>query len=104
MRACPSRFTQQCPPEVSPTLDQPPATAGGSDLTRPGKTYWRSLEELADSPVFAAIEEDLRSQYAIGFYPGEGSRDGKLHRPAVSASNRKLKVHQLRTSYSLKPG
>ena len=27
--------------------DQPPATAGGSD-----KTYWRSLEELADSPVF----------------------------------------------------
>src|SRR5436305_10498025 len=27
--------------------DQPPATAGGSD-----KTYWRSLEELADSPIF----------------------------------------------------
>jgi len=54
--------------------------------------------------VFAAIEEDLRSQYVIGFYPGEGSRDGKLHRPAVSASDRKLKVHQLRTSYSLKPG
>src|SRR6266404_2021663 len=32
--------------------DQPPATAGGSDLARSGKTYWRSLEELADSPVF----------------------------------------------------
>src|SRR5437016_3139689 len=27
--------------------DQPPATAGGSD-----KTYWRTLEELADSPIF----------------------------------------------------
>src|SRR6266852_6998475 len=27
--------------------DQPPATAGGSD-----KAYWRSLEELADSPLF----------------------------------------------------
>jgi len=27
--------------------DQPPATAGSSD-----KTYWRSLEELADSPIF----------------------------------------------------
>ncbi|HEX7721585.1 MAG TPA: TAT-variant-translocated molybdopterin oxidoreductase [Pyrinomonadaceae bacterium] len=26
---------------------QPPASAGGSD-----KTYWRSLEELADSPIF----------------------------------------------------
>src|SRR5260370_2410502 len=32
--------------------DQPPANAGGTDLTRSGKTYWRSLEELADSPVF----------------------------------------------------
>ena len=56
------------------------------------------------TPVFAAIEEDLRSQYVIGFYPGEASRDGQPHRPAVSASNRKLKVHQLRNSYSLKPG
>ncbi len=36
---------------LSPS-DQPPATAGGSDLARSGKTYWRSLEELADSPVF----------------------------------------------------
>lgn len=56
------------------------------------------------TPVFAAIENDLRSQYVIGFYPGAASRDGNLHRIAVSAANRKLKVHQLRTSYSLKPG
>jgi Ca-activated chloride channel homolog len=56
------------------------------------------------TPVFAAIEADLRSQYVIGFYPGDASRDGKPHRPAISTSNRKLKVNQLRTSYSLKPG
>jgi Ca-activated chloride channel family protein len=56
------------------------------------------------TPVFAAIEADLRSQYVIGFYPQEASRDGRLHRPAISTSNRKLKVNQLRTSYSLKPG
>src|SRR5438477_3044474 len=31
----------------STSSDQPPATAGGSH-----KTYWRSLEELADSPIF----------------------------------------------------
>ena len=31
----------------STSSDQPPATAGGSD-----KTYWRSFEELADSPIF----------------------------------------------------
>jgi Ca-activated chloride channel family protein len=54
--------------------------------------------------VFAAIEEDLRSQYVIGFYPSEASRDGQTHRTAVTVSNRKLKVRQLRTSYSLKPG
>jgi Ca-activated chloride channel homolog len=53
-------------------------------------------------PVFAAIEEDLRSQYVIGFYPGEAARDAKDHHPVVSVSNRKLKVNQLRTSYSLK--
>jgi Ca-activated chloride channel family protein len=54
------------------------------------------------TPVFAAIEEDLRSQYVIGFYPSAASRDGKLHPTAVSVSNRKLKVTQLRSSYSLK--
>jgi Ca-activated chloride channel family protein len=32
------------------------------------------------SPVFQAIEEDLRSQYLLGFYAGEGSRDGRDHR------------------------
>jgi Ca-activated chloride channel family protein len=56
------------------------------------------------SPVFAAIEEDLRSQYVIGFYPGDASRDGQPHRTAVGVLNSKLKVHQLRNSYSLKPG
>jgi Ca-activated chloride channel family protein len=55
-------------------------------------------------PVFAAIEDDLRSQYVIGFYPSATSRDGQTHRTAITVSNRKLKVRQLRTSYSLKPG
>jgi len=55
------------------------------------------------TPVFAAIEADLRSQYVIGFYPGAASRDGKPHRTDVSVSNRKLKVTQLRRSYTLKP-
>jgi Ca-activated chloride channel homolog len=54
-------------------------------------------------PVFAAIEEDLRSQYVIGFYPGEASRDGQTHRAAISVSKSRMKVHQLRTSYSIKP-
>jgi Ca-activated chloride channel homolog len=31
-------------------------------------------------PIFQAIEEDLRSQYLLGFYAGDGSRDGRNHR------------------------
>jgi Ca-activated chloride channel family protein len=32
------------------------------------------------SPIFQAIEDDLRSQYLLGFYAGDGSRDGRNHR------------------------
>ena len=55
------------------------------------------------STVFAVIDEDLRSQYVLGFYPGEKSRDGQQHRAEVLVSNRKLRVTQLRRSYILKP-
>jgi Ca-activated chloride channel family protein len=55
--------------------------------------------------VFKSIEDDLQSQYVIGFYPGEASRDGRAHRIAVKLSKteaNRLKVHQLKTSYELK--
>lgn len=88
-----------------------PAAKGFRDLAdRTGGKYFVAARSALDTnapvdlaPVFAAIEEDLRSQYVIGFYPGEGSRDGQTHRAAISVSKSKLKVHQLRTSYSLKP-
>jgi Ca-activated chloride channel family protein len=35
------------------------------------------------APIFFAIEEDLRSQYLLGFYAGEASRDGRNHRLKV---------------------
>jgi len=56
------------------------------------------------SPVFTAIEEDLRSQYVVGFYPREAARDGRPHRVAVVLAKpaRKSKVNQLKTTYSLK--
>lgn len=31
------------------------------------------------APVFRAIEDDLRSQYLLGYYAGPGSRDGRDH-------------------------
>ncbi len=36
------------------------------------------------TPIFHAIEEDLRSQYLLGFYAGDASRDGRNHRFTVS--------------------
>lgn len=36
------------------------------------------------TPIFKAIEDDLRSQYLLGFYAGEGARDGRNHRFTIS--------------------
>ncbi len=36
------------------------------------------------TPVFQAIEEDLRSQYLLGFYISETARDGRRHRLTLS--------------------
>lgn len=36
------------------------------------------------APVFQAIEDDLKSQYLLGFYLGERANDGRKHRFALS--------------------
>jgi Ca-activated chloride channel family protein len=36
------------------------------------------------TPIFQAIEDDLRSQYLLGFYAGDGSRDGRNHRFTIA--------------------
>lgn len=38
------------------------------------------------APIFKAIEEDLKSQYLLGFYVGENARDGRLHRVSITLS------------------
>lgn len=57
------------------------------------------------SPIFKAIEEDLRGQYVLGFYPEEASRDNRFHRLTISLSSRQhrnLRVRQLREGYTLR--
>src|SRR3989440_2709446 len=48
-----SGAARSVPPAVAggSSTDHPPATAGGTD-SMTAKQYWRSLEELADSPIF----------------------------------------------------
>ena len=56
------------------------------------------------APVFQAIEHDLRGQYVLGFYAGGAARDALPHHVEVnltSPRNRKLKVQQLKSSYTL---
>ena len=55
------------------------------------------------APVFEAIDNDLRGQYVLGFYPRETSRDGQPHQVAIALANRKskLRVHQMKTTYRL---
>jgi Ca-activated chloride channel family protein len=54
--------------------------------------------------VFKAIEEDLASQYVLGFYPDEASRNGQFHRLDVELTKprkQKLRVRSLREGYIL---
>jgi Ca-activated chloride channel homolog len=57
------------------------------------------------SAVFKAIEDDLRGQYVLGFYPGEASRDQRTHSLSVSLkkSRPRVKVIPLRSEYDLHP-
>lgn len=57
------------------------------------------------SPIFEAIEEDLKGQYLLGFYPTEAARNQSPHRIEVSlasGNNRKLRVQALRKEYMLR--
>ncbi len=55
------------------------------------------------APVFEAIDNDLRGQYVLGFYPRETSRDGQAHQVAIGLAKRKskLRVRQVKTTYRL---
>lgn len=56
------------------------------------------------SSVFKSIEEDLASQYLLGFYPTAESIDGRWHQISVGLGHRKraYDVRAFRDGYSLK--
>jgi VWFA-related protein len=55
------------------------------------------------APVFKAIEEDLASQYLLGFYPDAAVSDVRVHRIAVELKKkpRGYRLKTLRETYSL---
>jgi Ca-activated chloride channel family protein len=70
-----------------------------ADLTEQsgGRNY--RVDHLDDLPTISArISNDLRSEYLLGYYPKDPSRDGKFHKVAVRLALPGL-VNQLRTYY-----
>ncbi len=55
-------------------------TGGKYFLVGDAKSALLPRTNLDLAPAFQAIEDDLRSQYILGFYAGEDSRDGRMHR------------------------
>jgi VWFA-related protein len=52
------------------------------------------------TPIFQAIEEDLRSQYLLGFYINETARDGRRHRFSLSLVPKGVEYSVGRFGYS----
>ena len=52
------------------------------------------------TPIFEAIEEDLKSQYLLGFYIGESSRDNREHVFSVSMKPDGIQYSVGRQGYS----
>jgi len=57
------------------------------------------------APVFAAIADDLQSQYVLGFYADQTARDNREHNIGVTLARGggKLRVHLLREKFTVKP-
>ena len=59
-------------------------TGGKYFLTRDARSALANDSTVDLAPIFYAIEEDLRSQYLLGFYLAEAAHDGKQHRFEMS--------------------
>ena len=62
-------------------------TGGKYYLTADAKSALQPEQTQDLSYVFRAIEEDLKSQYVIGFYVGEKARDDRTHKVSISVRN-----------------
>jgi Ca-activated chloride channel homolog len=60
----------------------------------------RNARDLA--PVFRAIAADLQTQYLLGFYLDAQGREPRTHRITVNLTGKKLRVRQLRETYTVK--
>lgn len=53
--------------------------------------------------IFKEIEDDVRSQYAIGFTPTNPNKDGSFRKLEIRTKNKELKVFARKGYYAVKP-
>jgi VWFA-related protein len=53
--------------------------------------------------IFAEIQEEMRSQYAIGYTPDNGTKDGSFRRIEIKTKDKNLKVQARRGYFATKP-
>ena len=59
-------------------------TGGKYFLVNTGPAVSSDVASANLTPVFKAIEDDLKGQYLLGFYAGDAARDGRRHQFEVS--------------------
>ena len=75
-------------------------TGGRYFLVGDAKSALASQPNNDLTPVFQTIEEDLKSQYLLGFYIGETARDGRKHHFSLSLVPRDIEYSVGRFGYS----
>ena len=56
------------------------------------------------SDIFTELQEEMRSQYAIGYTPSNNVKDGGFRKVEVRARDKNLKVQARSGYYAVKPG
>ncbi len=54
--------------------------------------------------IFAQIQEEMRSQYSLGYYPTNAEKDGSFRRIKIKTTGKGMKVQARRGYYASKPG
>ena len=57
---------------------------------RTGGAMFEVSDKLSLDDIFARIEEELRSQYSIGYTPTEGAQPGEFREIRLRTKNKKL--------------
>lgn len=75
-------------------------TGGKYFLTADAKAALDTQKQNDLGPVFNAIEEDLKSQYVVGFYVGDKARDDRLHKISITLKRQNVEYSVAQYGFS----